>query len=47
MAHHLWLPLALGLIGRDGGVSTLCHSGVFACQQRELKTFPDESLKSR
>ena len=34
------IPLALGLIGRDGGLSTLCHSCGFACQQRVLKTFP-------
>ena len=34
------MPLALGLIGRDGGLSTLCHSCGFACQQRVLKTFP-------
>ena len=34
------IPLALGLIGRDGGLSTLCHSCRFACQQRVLKTFP-------
>ena len=34
------IPLALGLIGRDGGLSTLCHSCGFACQQSELKTFP-------
>ena len=34
------IPLALGLIGRDGGVSTLCHSCEFACQQSVLKTFP-------
>ena len=33
------LPLALGLRGRDGGLSTLCHSCGFACQQRVLKTF--------
>ena len=32
--------LTLGLIGRDGGLSTLCHSYGFACQQRVLKTFP-------
>ena len=31
--------LALGLIGRDGGLSTLCHSCGFACKQRVLKTF--------
>ena len=46
---HVWLtisscygsiPLALGLIGRDGGLSSLCHSCGFACQQRVLKTFP-------
>ena len=35
------IPLALGLIGRGGGLSTLCHSCGFACQQRVLKTFPD------
>ena len=34
------IPLALGLIGRDGALSTLCHSCGFACQQRVLKTFP-------
>ena len=33
------IPLALGLIGRDGGLSTLCDSCGFACQQRVLKTF--------
>ena len=33
-------PLALGLIGMDGGLSTLGHSCWFACQQRVLKTFP-------
>ena len=33
------IPLALGLIGRDGGLSALCHSCGFACQQRVLKTF--------
>ena len=30
----------LMVIGRDGGLSTLCHSCEFACQQRVLKTFP-------
>ena len=30
----------LGLIGRDGSLSTLCHSCGFACRQRMLKTFP-------
>ena len=34
------IPLGLGLIVNDGGLSTLCHSGGFACQQRVLKTFP-------
>ena len=34
------IPLTLGLIGRDGGLSTLCHSCGFAYQQRVLKTFP-------
>ena len=34
------IPLALGSIGRDGGLSTLCQSCGFACQQRVLKTFP-------
>ena len=29
-----------GLIGRDGGLSTLCHSCTLASQQRVLKTFP-------
>ena len=27
-------------IGKDVGLSTLCHSCGFACQQRVLKTFP-------
>ena len=44
VAHHLSccgsIPLTLGLIGMDGGLSTLCHSCGFACQQRVLKTFP-------
>ena len=35
------LPLTLVLIGSDGGLSTLCHSCGFACQQRVLKTFFD------
>ena len=34
------IPVALGLIARDGGLSTLCHSCGFAFQQRVLKTFP-------
>ena len=34
------IPLAFWLIGRDGGLSALCHSCRFACQQRVLKTFP-------
>ena len=34
------IPLTLGLIGRDGGLSTLYHSCEFACQQRVLKTIP-------
>ena len=47
MAHHfilLWLnpfDLSLGLIGKDGGLSTLCHSCGFSCQQSVLKTYPD------
>ena len=38
MAHHFILlrlnPLTLRLIGRVGGLSTLCHSYGFTCQQR-------------
>ena len=34
------IPLTFGLIGRVGGLSTLCHSCGLACQQRVLKTFP-------
>ena len=34
------IPLSLGLIGRDGGLTTLCHSSGFLCQQRVLKPFP-------
>ena len=30
------IPLNLGLIGRDGGLSTLCDSCGFACQQSVL-----------
>ena len=37
---YCWMPLALGLIVRDGGLSTLCHNSGFTCQQRVLKTFP-------
>ena len=36
---HGSTPLTLGLIGKDGSLSTLCHSFGFACQQRLLKTF--------
>ena len=35
------IALTLGLLERDGGLSTLCHNCGFACQQRVLKTFPD------
>ena len=34
------IPLTLGLIGGDGGLSTLCDSCGFAGQQRVLKRFP-------
>ena len=34
------IPLTLGLLGSDGGLSTLYHSCGFACPQRVLKTFP-------
>ena len=37
---RLTLDLSLGLIGRDGGLSTLCHSCRFPYQQRVLKTCP-------
>ena len=33
------IPLTLGLTRGGGGLSTLCHSFGFACQQRVLKTF--------
>ena len=33
------LALAFGLIVGDGGLSTLCHSCRFPCQQSVLKTF--------
>ena len=45
MAHHFILlrlnpfDLGLGLIGRDGGLSTLSQSLGFPCQKRVLKTF--------
>ena len=35
------IPLTLGLIGRNGGLSNLRHNCRFACQQRVLKAFPD------
>ena len=34
------IPLTLVLTGRNGGLTTLCHSFGFACQQMVLKTFP-------
>ena len=37
---YSYIAVTLGLIGRDGGLRTLCHSHGFACQQRVLKTFP-------
>ena len=44
MAHYFILlrlnPFDLRVIGRDSGLSTLCHGCGFACQQRVLKTFP-------
>ena len=33
------IPFTLVLMGRDGGLSTLCHGCGFTCQ-RALKTFP-------
>ena len=33
------IPLALGMIVRDDGLSTLCHSCRFSCQQSVLKKF--------
>ena len=33
-------PFSLRADQEDGGLSTLCHSCGFACQQRVLKTFP-------
>ena len=33
------MPLAFGLIVRDGGFSTLCHSYGLSPQQTVLKTF--------
>ena len=35
------IPLVSGLMRKEGGLSTLCHSCGFACQQRVLKKFPD------
>ena len=34
------IPLTLVLIGKDGGLSTQCHSCRFDYQQRVLKPFP-------
>ena len=36
---YMSIPLTIGLIATNGGLSTLCHSHGFACQQRVLKTF--------
>ena len=38
---HGSILLFSGLIERDGGLSTLCHSCGCSCQQRVLKTLPD------
>ena len=38
--HTISSCCSLGLIGKDGGLSTLCHSCGFASQQGVLKTFP-------
>ena len=35
------IPLVLGLIGRDGGLSSICYSRGFARRHRMLKTFRD------
>ena len=35
------ISLILVLIGRDGGLKTLCHNCGLSCQQRLLKAFPD------
>ena len=46
LAHHFILlrlnpfDLSLELTKRDGGLSTLCQSCGFACEQSELKIFP-------
>ena len=37
---YIYILLTLGLIERDGGLTTLCHSCWFACHQRVLNTFP-------
>ena len=37
---YCWIPLTLGLIGKDSGLSSLCHSWGSPCQQKVLKTFP-------
>ena len=37
---YIYIYMALGLIGRDGGLSTLCQRCGFDCQQRVLKKFP-------
>ena len=34
------MPLNLGLIEGDGGLSTFCHGCRFDCWQRVLKAFP-------
>ena len=39
------ISLILGFIGRDGGLSTLCHSCKFACQQRIYTNIHKFSIK--
>ena len=36
---YILIPLTLGLIERDGGLSTMCHGCGFTYQQRVLKRF--------
>ena len=47
MAHHFILvrlhPFDLRVIGRGGGLSTLCHNCGFSCQNGVLKTVPNSS----
>ena len=42
---YLYVYIYIYMIGRNGGLSTLCHNCGFDFQQRVLKTFPGPGSK--